>query len=639
MPALTLFGRAWRFGSDDFTFPGLGGALLRGSWLIILCIVFGISYHDIPECNEGKLAKVYFWIMIPLLFLEFFLEIIITAISMRGTVMDTTQRSSITKFIYIRLAMFIPEFGLTLMGSIWIFNPGVDCDTEIVWSIRVLVGCQWAVLIIVLIFLIILFNPMGRVDSSGKSLVKSSSAFQKAIETQLENTCCCSGGSGNQSQAFSDIARGLAIVFHDVDLVPSDIAAGLILLNQEQSRNAQEDREASRQWVKDRLVTSDDMETWEKFDESYYFYHFALGSYGWPLYCYMHLCCGLCHLCKVCKCGCSQNLHGIVIEGDECCKANTSGLISQGPAHGKVEYVFSSFKNDVYQTAFCVCIDHQLKKVVISVRGTLSLKDVLTDLTAETDSLELDCDDGCEEKCSGHRGMTKSAKFIRDKLERENILESLFLRYPEYHLVIVGHSLGAGTSAILAILMKKKYETVKCFAYSPPQALNLKAAKYCEDFVTSVVVGNDVISRLSIHSVDILKKEIIDALKHCQMPKYQILLGGCWGILSDYICSCTDNAGETSHLLAHDNNVVYNLNVNTQQTSTSESETAEHFEKLYCPGNILHLIERKSMFDLIHGDRDSFDKIAIVPNMISNHVPDNVKKAYDVLLSQIKWQS
>ena len=97
--------------------------------------------------------------------------------------MDTTQRTSIKKFIYIRLVMFIPEFGLTLMGTIWIFHPGDDCDTEIVWSIRVLIGCQWAVLIIVLIFLLILFNPMGKVDSSGESLVRGSSAFQKVQVT------------------------------------------------------------------------------------------------------------------------------------------------------------------------------------------------------------------------------------------------------------------------------------------------------------------------------------------------------------------------------------------------------------------------------------------------------------------------
>ena len=44
---------------------------------------------------------------------------------------------------------------------------------------------------------------------------------------------------------------------------------------------------------------------------------------------------------------------GIVIEGDECCKANTSGLISQIPSHNDVEHVFTSFKNDVGSPYFC----------------------------------------------------------------------------------------------------------------------------------------------------------------------------------------------------------------------------------------------------------------------------------------------
>ncbi len=47
------------------------------------------------------------------------------------------------------------------------------------------------------------------------------------------------------------------------------------------------------------------------------------------------------------RCGCAGKFRGIVIEGDECCKANTSGLISQVPSHYDVEQVFTSFKNDV----------------------------------------------------------------------------------------------------------------------------------------------------------------------------------------------------------------------------------------------------------------------------------------------------
>lgn len=147
--------------------------------LLILSIIFGLSYQDIPECNEGKLAKVYFWSMIALLLIEFLTEIIITGISMRGSVMDTARRSSITKFIYFRLVLFVPEIILTIAGSVWIFKPGADCDTDIVWSIRVLVGCQWAVLIIVLIFVAIFFNPLGKLDSEGNSRFGSNTAFQQ----------------------------------------------------------------------------------------------------------------------------------------------------------------------------------------------------------------------------------------------------------------------------------------------------------------------------------------------------------------------------------------------------------------------------------------------------------------------------
>ena len=40
-----------------------------------------------------------------------------------------------------------------------------------------------------------------------------------------------------------------------------------------------------------------------------------------------------------------------------------------------------------------------------------------------------------------------------------------------YDLVLVGHSLGAGTAAILAILLRQEYPTLHCYAFSPPGGL------------------------------------------------------------------------------------------------------------------------------------------------------------------------
>jgi len=41
----------------------------------------------------------------------------------------------------------------------------------------------------------------------------------------------------------------------------------------------------------------------------------------------------------------------------------------------------------------------------------------------------------------------------------------------DYNVVVVGHSLGAGTAAILAILLHQQYPNLHCYSYSPPGGL------------------------------------------------------------------------------------------------------------------------------------------------------------------------
>lgn len=74
------------------------------------------------------------------------------------------------------------------------------------------------------------------------------------------------------------------------------------------------------------------------------------------------------------------------------------------------------------------------------------------------------------------KGMVQTASYIRNKLEKENLLGKAFAHNPErgtpdFRLVLVGHSLGAGTAAILALLLRHEYPHVHCYAYSPPGGL------------------------------------------------------------------------------------------------------------------------------------------------------------------------
>lgn len=72
--------------------------------------------------------------------------------------------------------------------------------------------------------------------------------------------------------------------------------------------------------------------------------------------------------------------------------------------------------------------------------------------------------------------MVHAAVYIRDKLTSESILSRALSASTKrggegFGLVLVGHSLGAGTAAILAILLRQTHPDLQCFAYSPPGGL------------------------------------------------------------------------------------------------------------------------------------------------------------------------
>ena len=66
-----------------------------------------------------------------------------------------------------------------------------------------------------------------------------------------------------------------------------------------------------------------------------------------------------------------------------------------------------------------------------------------------------------------------------------------------FDLIFTGHSLGAGIAAILGKMFHPAYPELKCYAFCPPGcSASIKLASQCEDFVTSIVVGNDLVPRI-----------------------------------------------------------------------------------------------------------------------------------------------
>ena len=69
--------------------------------------------------------------------------------------------------------------------------------------------------------------------------------------------------------------------------------------------------------------------------------------------------------------------------------------------------------------------------------------------------------------------MVDAAQYIYKTLKEEHLLTRAFAWDKEqethnFQIVCVGHSLGAGAAAILAIMLRQEYPNTRCFAFSPP---------------------------------------------------------------------------------------------------------------------------------------------------------------------------
>ncbi|KAK9467149.1 hypothetical protein V1512DRAFT_262068 [Lipomyces arxii] len=158
-----------------------------------------------------------------------------------------------------------------------------------------------------------------------------------------------------------------------------------------------------------------------------------------------------------------------------------------------------------------VAVDHMSKTVVLTIRGTLGLEDVLTDLTCEFEEFEW-----MGKTYKAHRGMLKSAKLLKRPLSRVFMTIKVALEElgPDYGLVICGHSLGGGVGALLSILISEPSidgvfvtsadstlpagRKIHSYAFGPTATISSNLRLATRHLTTSVVYGLDIVPCLSL---------------------------------------------------------------------------------------------------------------------------------------------
>uniref|UniRef100_A0A8C4QDZ7 Diacylglycerol lipase-alpha n=1 Tax=Eptatretus burgeri TaxID=7764 RepID=A0A8C4QDZ7_EPTBU len=643
MPGIVVFRRRWSVGSDDLVLPAIFLFVLHATWLVILSVVvFGVPFDPTRNCPRDLLAHGRGYLLV--LLGSSASEGALVWVSMRGSILYTRPRAAMPYLLYIR-------FGT---AWVWLVLHYFCCIvvTKITRMALGIVTCNWLVILSVCVTVVCVFDSTGRTFvrlQARRQRQRSLTTFSlrhrmeegltSSWHQRLRLFACCSRARDTQTDAYSEVAVLFAEFFRDLDLVPSDLIAGLVLLRQEQRRKRHAVLDETNNDIiaflsgipitcHTKYLDLKDPSVMLHYKDVCYFMNYALAAYGWPLYLVTHPATGICHLLASCSCCClpccrkHRYAPTVTLEEDNSCSCHSAAIRRHFADRGlsSIDIVFASFHDAVYETPFFVAVDHEKKKVVISVRGTLSLKDALTDLSGDAEHLPVE---GHQGTWLGHRGMVLSAKYVKKKLEEEMILSQAFGRdlargTKYYGLVVVGHSLGAGTAAILSFFLRPNYPDISCFAYSPPGGLlSEDAMEKSKEFVTSVVLGKDVVPRIGLPQLEGFRRQLLEVLQKSDKPKWRIIAGGTRCFPKTELLS----EAELSELVAG------RLGASPSELSIALSTSIP----LYPPGNIIHVLhthpkdmccwrQKDPTYTAIWADNRSLAKVVISPAMLHEHL-------------------
>ncbi|XP_037428514.1 uncharacterized protein LOC119294448 isoform X1 [Triticum dicoccoides] len=192
-----------------------------------------------------------------------------------------------------------------------------------------------------------------------------------------------------------------------------------------------------------------------------------------------------------------------------CYKGSATGLAKHSMLRPRNVLKFVK-DSSIFRPGYYIGIDPRAKLVILGIRGTHTVYDLVTDLVALSDKKV------SPKGFSTHFGTYEAARwYLRHEL---SIIRKCLEKHKDYKLRLAGHSLGGASAALLAIMLRKKSkeelgfspDIVSAVGFGVPPCVSREIAETCASYVTTVVLQDDIVPRLSAASLARLRNEIIE---------------------------------------------------------------------------------------------------------------------------------
>ncbi|CAN6203870.1 unnamed protein product [Urochloa humidicola] len=315
-----------------------------------------------------------------------------------------------------------------------------------------------------------------------------------------------------------------------------------------------------------------------------------------------------------------------------CYKGSATGLARYSMLRKRnvVKFVKDS---SILRPGYYIGIDPRAKLVILGIRGTHTVYDLVTDLIALSDKKV------SPKGFSTHFGTYEAARwYLRHEL---GIIRKCLEKHKDYKLRLVGHSLGGASAALLAIMLRKKSkeelgfspDIISAVGYGTPPCISKEAAESCASYVSTVVLQDDIIPRLSAASLarlrnEILKTDWVSVLEKEDLRHIVDIVTNAKLVVSS-IQDVARKLGDYAKIVsASTNSDVAKAPDDSTKVLSSDTDDVFVPDDLFLPGTLYYLqrdieningVEDES-YTLWKGDPgENFQRILLSGNLISDH--------------------
>jgi sn1-specific diacylglycerol lipase len=248
MPHLKYNGRFWRVSSDELFLPGIFAILGRLFWSTVIIIILAFSTARLSRCSESKGLLAYLYISLIVFVMSFLCEVCLVRKSLLGSMVETEKRDKgLEKFLTAHIVLCVSQLVLAIFGVFVVSADSfVPCASAFQMS-------KTYDLILLSVIIITQFVDVSSLLCCCYtfSAKKGSAEFpdhDDVITSIWENRCksvmkclqiisCNIFGGSHIERDLQAVAKILTTFFHHdgfLDVVPSDILAGIILVRIQQ---------------------------------------------------------------------------------------------------------------------------------------------------------------------------------------------------------------------------------------------------------------------------------------------------------------------------------------------------------------------------------------------------------------------